>query len=379
MTSLSSHWSKYKSVWITIFALFITTRIILTFIAGLSHTFLEEQNTQTWKQNGDIADHSYIKLWSVWDSNWYLKIAQNGYSDSYSFDPSKYASVGFFPLYPLLVFICGAIIGSNVVGGFVLSNLFLLISAFLIYKLARENYDEETSKRSIWYLFLFPSAYIFSSIYPESLLLMLWLMTVLAAKRKRWLIAGCFGFLAAATKPLGFLILLPAMLIYIQKKGGLKQVRADVVYLALIPLGIAAVGFVHYLVTGDLFAYSHIQSLAWHHSLSNPLISIYKSLLSGPVSVFNAGSTVLFLTLLITGWKQVPREYLFFGLAVVLFIPLNGYIIGVWRYAASVFPLILILASWGRSAIPHQIILTTMALLQAGLFIFWTLGFWFMS
>ena len=47
-----------------------------------------------------------------WDSDWYLGIADRGYTEE---------SAAFFPLFPGLVYVVGAVIGSNLVAGVLVS------------------------------------------------------------------------------------------------------------------------------------------------------------------------------------------------------------------------------------------------------------------
>jgi hypothetical protein len=372
------YWKKYKTLWLTILAVFIASRLILLVLSEIAIEKIPS-TPPAWKAERAL-EHPILSRGAVWDSQWYMMIAENGYKDSEHFDPKHYSSIGFFPLFAFLIFLANFIFHDSLVSGLILSNIFFLISAFLIYLVVKETEDEATAERATWYLFLFPSAYIFSSVYPESLLLMLWLGTVLSAHKQKWWLLGILGFLAAMTKPFGFFIFIPAILLYFHKKGSLKKIRLDVLWIFLIPLGLLTVSFIHYRVSGDPFAYSHIQQGAWGHVFSDPITAIFKSIAEYSFDwAFNGWILLIFLIILSAGYKKLPKSYWLFALCALLFIATNSPIIGVWRYVASFFPLVILLAIWGKSQKVHQALVISMALLQGALFIFWSLSYWFVS
>lgn len=368
-------------MWISIFLAFIVTRLVLFCIGMIAQSNIPAESYQTWKQQTLEVQHPYLSMWAVWDSKWYLQIANSGYRDDATvFNPNIYSSVGFFPLYSTLVFLVSWVVGDTLVAGILISNIFLVASAFLLYLLVKGDGNESAAKRSIWYLFLFPSAYIFSAVYPESLLLFLWLGSIFSAQKRKWVWVGVFGFFAAMTKPVGFLIIIPLLVMYLESiEEKWKRIRPSVLSLALIPFGLIFVACLQYLVTGDLFAYSHVQQAAWGHYLANPLRILFTRL-NGPFySFFNATTVLSFLVVILGGVKKIKPAYWFFALALLLFIPMNGDVNGVWRYLASVFPFVILFSTWGASENFDRIFMMSMSLLQGCLFVFWVLGYWFVS
>jgi hypothetical protein len=75
-------------------------------------------------------------LWDLlfrWDSNWYGRIAQQGYE----YLPDKPSSVAFFPLYPICLRAVGAMTGAQVtLAGFLVSNTALVGAVILLRRLA---------------------------------------------------------------------------------------------------------------------------------------------------------------------------------------------------------------------------------------------------
>ncbi len=379
---LKEHWHKNRSILLTIFALFVATRIVFGLIQIVVSHELKPQAYQNWKITELAGENAYLSSWAVWDSEWYLKIAQTGYSDASNFNPNKYSTVGFFPLYGVVMMLVGFLVGNNLLAGFLISNICFIVSAFLLYLLVREDDDEATARRSVWYLFLLPFSFIFSAIYPESALLCAWLACILMAKKEKWFWVGLTGMLAAVIKPLGLFILIPAAIIYFQKKNyDWRSVKfLDALWFGLIPLGTALVGMADFIVTGDFLAYSHVQDGAWHHFFADPIVTMYHFFFNfGFDWTFNAIALFIYFVILCFGYRKIPFAYWLFSFLIMAFIPFNGVVIGVMRYMASLFPIVIILAKWGKSDNADRAIVASLAILQGTFFVFWLCGYWFLS
>ena len=386
MNKLRAHWKENKSIWTLIAILFIATRLAL-FIGGyVSLTYLPHPGYQI--VDAQIAAaHPYAHMWVVWDSNWYIKIATNGYADSIPFTPSKNTTIGFFPLYPSLMSVVELVTRDYLLAGMFVSNFFLILSAFLLYKIVRFDHDEAFAKRCIWYLFLFPSAYIFSAVYPESMVFCFWLASILFARKGIWPAAGLIGVLAALVKPQGFLIVIPLALIWLKAHVSdswrpssiIYSIRPSMFFALLPPLGLAIWAGACYYMTGDALAYSHVQQGAWHHYFSTPLHVLYQNLFNGPDYLFNSLTVIVALVILAFGYKKIPFSYWAFALAGTLFNATTGGVIGSWRYLASVFPFLIILAAWGKKDSADRALISSMAIFQGCMFVFWVAGYWFTS
>lgn len=126
--------------------LFITTRIVLTAIGVISRIILEPFHGKEYVWT--YSSHIFLDIWGVWDTGWYLSIVQNGYVADRSFNPDTLgqANYAFFPLYPLLIKGLSFILHYHFISGIVLSNIFLILSGYLLYKLAKQDYDEDIAK-----------------------------------------------------------------------------------------------------------------------------------------------------------------------------------------------------------------------------------------
>ena len=144
----------------------------------------------------------FTDVWARWDSDFFLRIAQNGYDD---------ASAAFHPLYPALIAALGRVFfGHYVLAGLVISLLCCLGSFVLLHSLAEKHLGAEGAVRSVLYLAVFPMALFLQAVYSESLFLLLVLGAFALAERNRFAGAGLVAGLAILTRAAG-LALLPAL------------------------------------------------------------------------------------------------------------------------------------------------------------------------
>lgn len=380
MNWLMDKLKKNKAILLYILTLFIVTRIVLVLIGSITLHYMVSEPYQNWRF--EIVKESPLKAnWIVWDSEWYLRIAQTGYSDVDKFLSGQYSTFGFFPLYPFIVKLFQIVFWDYVIAGIVVSNIFLLISAFLLYLLVKRQYDDESlAYRSVLYMFLFPTGYIFSAVYPMSLVLCLWLACILALQKRYLFVAGIFGLLSCLAHSFGVLILIPVFLFYIKDLGySWRSIKWNVVFLFLIPFGLVIWGTMCYYIVGDFFAYSAAQRNVWGHVFSIPFVTLYKNLWYGADYLINSLITIITLIFVIISYKKIPFSYWLFAIFVILFSPLTGTVVGSLRYFSMVFPMFILLALWSKNEKINQPLLISLAMLQGFLFVYWTLGFWFVS
>jgi hypothetical protein len=195
-----------------------------------------------------------------WDSVWFLTIADSGYDGG--------DRTAFFPLYPLLVRI-GGMLGSPLVAAIVLSCAAFVVALAALHRLAVIEVGEEAARWTVLSVALFPGALWFSAAYSESLFLMVSVGAVLAARQRRWVVAGLLGALAAATRSAGLVLLVPLALLWLDARRAREARTADVLWLALVPLGLAA--FCGYLALAGHPADAPFSAQdTWHRTLVGP-------------------------------------------------------------------------------------------------------------
>jgi 4-amino-4-deoxy-L-arabinose transferase-like glycosyltransferase len=335
-------------------------------IAAIFAFFFFEPNRHPNADRWDTArlhDLGYFTdIWARWDSDFFLRIAQNGYDD---------ASAAFHPLYPALIALLGrAFFGHYILAGLVVSLLACLGSFVLLYRLAEERLGVEGARRTVLYLAVFPMALFLQAVYSESLFLVLVLAAFALAERNRFAGAGVVAGLAILTRAAG-LALLPALALLAWRHRDRLRAFAG---LALV-LPVAAVyPLVLWQQVGDPWAFANAQD-RWHRHLSHagPLGGLWNGLVAGwrgleqfvvghgtHVSAANpmhaAAENVqalaflaVFLVLTVVAWRRFGAPYGLFA-AVSLAIPLS-YPSSRWpllslpRFGLVIFPLFLALAA----------------------------------
>lgn len=368
--------------------LFISTRLALILVGSLARTAIPT----SYGKQVSWSPHLWLDLWGVWDSGWYMDIAQNGYStEVFTVQFPEQTNFAFFPLYPLLMKGLGSLINDPYLAGLFISNSCLLISAYLLYRLVEAEANRNVAKRAVKYLFLYPVSFILSGVFTESLYLCLSLLCFWLARQQRWRLAGLSGMLLSATRPLGVLILLPLFIEYLQRprvksEAAQRQGFDDrppllgwrCLWLLLIPLGLLAFCAYNYHATGD-FLFFKTNQAAWNREFGNPLVVMWEALKVGvsepsfkKLLEVAFGSTALVgLTIF---YKRIGLAYWLLGV-YSLVIPLSSGIASQPRFTLAVFPLFIILALLSERRRWDVGLMVGLGLLQGGLMVFWCTGY----
>src|SRR5690348_3900334 len=163
-----------------------------------------------------------LTSWNHWDAVHYTQIAQFGYQNIYN--------TAFFPLFPLLIKGGALLLGNQgyIAVGMILSNLALLGAMFVLYQIATDMLGEQTGRRTLLYLCIFPTAFFFFAPYNESLFLLLTASAFLAMRRQRWWLAGILGMLAALTRSAGLFLVVPYMWELWVSQGSITATRQKI-------------------------------------------------------------------------------------------------------------------------------------------------------
>jgi hypothetical protein len=177
---------------------------------------------------------SWIWGFGNFDGVHYLRIVTMGY------ESSQY-SQAFFPLYPIFIKIITWYSGNYLIS-LISTNFIFLLALFVIYKLFEIDFSKKTAFYTILLLLIFPTSFYFGSIYSESIFLFFVSSFLYLLRKKNYLAAGIYGFLACSTRILGlWLILVYLIEVYLENRNqNIKQLLTVniVAGLLLIPLGL---------------------------------------------------------------------------------------------------------------------------------------------
>lgn len=182
---------------------FVLSRAIVVLCVALAHYLVDDLAPRSQVAAG--AAHSGLL---GWDAAWYRKIAAHGYAGLGK------GALRFFPLLPILSRTLGAIPGIDPgVGLLIVANVSTFVALVLLYRLVRfEVPDEHVATRAVWVLALAPSAFVLVMGYAESLLLVCTLVFFLGLRQRRYDLAVAGAFLAGLCRPVGLLLVVPAII-----------------------------------------------------------------------------------------------------------------------------------------------------------------------
>lgn len=311
-----------------------------------------------------------IDVWARWDSDWFLRIAEQGYSW-----PSS--TPAFFPLYPLLVGGLGWVLaGHTVLAGIVVSLAAGAAAFGLLYRLTLERLGEEAARHTVLFLAVAPTSLFFGAVYSESLFLLLSVATFLAAERGRFWQAGAVGGLALLTRSAG-VALVPALLVFAWRAPDRRRALAGV---ALAPALFLLYPLLLSVWIGRPLAFLEAQQVVWERRLSpaGPLGGVIAAVQHR--ELLDLGVAVALIVLGVVAWRRIGAAYGLYTLTSVA-IPLTfvSEKIPLWsmqRFAVVVFPAFMALATIVRS---RRAVLVTAAILGAGLAVYvvrWALWYW---
>lgn len=220
--------------------------------------------------------------WCRWDGDHYIGLIRNWYVT----EGDARLHLVFFPLYPLIGRGLHLLGMSAEAAAMVVSNVSLFGCGAALGALTAMTWGVKNARRAVWLLMFCPLTFFFSMPYTESLFLLVTLLSVLMARKKRYGWAVFFGALAANARMVGMTAAIPifwemlhdAWQAYAAKKGdGARRRdaeflrRACVCALRVLPvlLGFAAYLWLNYSLHGNPFQFLIYQKSNWSQEMGS--------------------------------------------------------------------------------------------------------------
>ncbi|PYP30229.1 MAG: hypothetical protein DMD49_11055 [Gemmatimonadetes bacterium] len=320
-----------------VLVLFLLTRAMVAVVALAATAFVPL--SAVCRDACHASSIPLLDMASRWDADPYLTIARDGYrADALS-------HVAYFPLYPFLMRMGGALFGSDdayLAAGLVISNLALFGALVYLARSVMLDHNGKTATRACVYLLVFPTAVFLSVVYAESLFLLLAVAAMYHARRREWLLAGTLAALAALTRPFGAVVALPLAMEALRRPIAVRGLASTL----LAPAAFFAWLAVLWLITGDPRALLTAQaqwggrpglSLQAFADLFDPAIYGF------PYFVF--ALTVLIGVLVVISWRVLRPSLAAYATVVFLVAISTGSLTSAPRYYLAVFPAFMALAA----------------------------------
>lgn len=197
----------------------------------------------------------WIKGFAQFDGIFYLRIAQDGYSQ---FEHA------FFPLYPVLINRLSPIFAGNaIITSLLIANLSFLIGLIVFRKfllLILPTKQHKHIAHMILALLLFPTSFFFGSSYTEGLFFLLVISTFYFLHKKNYWLVALLAFLASLTRFVGVFLFIPILISLLQATSYRLQATREIIAFSAPFLGLGT--YIYYLwsTTGDPFAFFTSQS-----------------------------------------------------------------------------------------------------------------------
>jgi hypothetical protein len=288
------------------------------------------------------------------DAGWYQTIAAHGYG------ALPRSATRFFPLLPLLDRGLHDVTSLTVgIASLLITNFAALLLGVGIYALVRSEFqDALLARRAVWLIMLAPPAFVFVMGYSEALLVLLAVAFFINIRRGNWWWAALFGYLAGTARPIGCLLVVPAV---IEVARSWRADRWSRWPGKVAAVGSSVAGAVTYLgwvsaTSGGFLEPLKIQQQQAHHgTLTDPLSTISHSL-ANLAHGHHIGEGLhvpwiaVAVVLIVVAFWRLPVSYGAFALCVVVVALSGSNLDSFERYALSAFPLVMAAATLLRSA-----------------------------
>jgi hypothetical protein len=300
---------------------------------------------------------SHLGLLS-WDGAWYSDIASKGYAAL----PRE--ALRFFPSIP----IAGRLLGAAGIGERAalvgISNVAALVAGVLLFRLIRfEGRDVRLAERAVWLLALAPPAFVFVMGYTDSTTVALAIATVYALRRKRWLWAAVFAFVAGTCRPTAFLLAVPAAVEALRGFGAASwRARVErVAAVAAAPLGtLAYLAWVGSRFDDPWLPFSVQTTAHLRGKFANPLTTMYHAVTG--LAHEHVGTAlhvpwfILLVVLTVVVCRRWPAAYGAFAAVVVASSVTSSNLDSLERYGLLAFPLVIAAAELTASERVERIV-----------------------
>jgi Gpi18-like mannosyltransferase len=336
-----------------------------------------------------LPPHTWPGIWARWDSPYYYNIAREGYA------AHPYA-MGYFPLYPLLVSGVSKLTGLHLVtAGVVIAHVSYLVMLLVFYQLGLLiRPDPDFAWRAVLALAVFPSSFFFLAMYAESLSLAFGLLAIYAALRGRWVWSGLALGVAAAARPVGWLIGIVLLVEFLRRRPFTLRSLATFAAGGLLA-GSGVVAYVVYLytLTGRWTAITEAQAL-WLRKWTLPWVALGKSVWIALTGNDVAGDWFLYainwsdllftlfaIVMTFLAVRRLPASLtIYLAVTLVFVLCQQGVeVVPLWgmtRWVAALVPIYFVLADWLGNRRRYWVAVSASAPALMVLMAWWSSGRW---
>lgn len=314
-----------------------------------------------------LFDDEVMNLPVRWDAGWYYQIAKTGYYWDRRNEGQQ--NIAFFPAFPMATRGVARLFGGEpeayILAGLTLSHLAFLWALLLLHRLARDmTGNAATAAAAVLLVACYPFAIFYGAFYTESFFLLGAVGAMRALRQGRPAAAGAFGLLAGLTRPNGFLLAIPLLVLCARCLAGRPVWSTRTGAMAVAPLmpvaGVAIYSAYLATLTGSPLAW-YAQHAAWGRTFAGlaPIAGAFDQVArdgvvaytaAQPYTTINVAAASVVVALIVPIWRRLGPEYGVFVAVNVLPPLVLGGALSMGRVTATMFPLFL----WLAMAMPRH-------------------------
>ncbi len=339
-----------------------------------------------------------LRNWVRFDAIYFRVIAEHGYAEASNIIRVQQ---GFpfltaeFPLFPLLIHLAVPFFSSDYTLATVLvPQVLTWLTLLALFHLTLLDFSRTAAYLTIAALLTFPVSYFLLAPYSETVFLLLTILTFDLYRRKRFVLSGIAGALAASARIVGAPLIMGAMGVealwewWARNRGNLEGIRGNqgnehapfgaasthngvlardvfwrtplpVVAISLVPLGALAYMAYQVWAFGNplMFLRGHASSewkvgfdlLGPARGLVLPFYTLFARDWGSDTfrtNLFNAAFLYLALVFLVYAWRQLPPTYNAYAALAILMPMFTGTLISMPRFLLISFPLFIGMGLW---------------------------------
>ena len=152
-----------------------------------------------------VAGHHLARQgFARWDGRWYLAIARHGYPSAL---PHGRQSVwAFFPLFPTAIRLVATLGVPLQVAGILVTHGAFFIALVGLQRLLAPRFSTPATTWAVWLVALFPSAFVFSMLYPSAIFLAASVWAFVFLDEGHDGVAAAFAVVATLARPNGVVL-----------------------------------------------------------------------------------------------------------------------------------------------------------------------------
>lgn len=325
---------------------FLASRAVVLAVLGLCRLVVGPLHLDTGaKAVGTV--HSGLL---AWDAAFYLRIAEVGYAGA------GRGALRFFPLFPLAGRLLGALpLVTDGAALVIIANLAAFAALVALHGLVTaERLGRGTAATSVWFLALFPAAFVLVMGYAEAVFLLFSILAFWAWRAGRFPLSIIPSFLAGLTRPTGVLLVIPCaveVVLVWRARGARAGGRSGLVTGAgrLLAIAAPAAGAAVYLgwvrsVYGSFTLPLREQLSSKHRGGIADPVTTFAHELSDAAQLHHLGSAmhapfvVAFVLLTLYACIRLPASYGWYALATMAVALTAPNLDSFERYGLACFP-----------------------------------------